>query len=101
MDETLNKLPEHSVQHMTTGADIERIMKKIEPVVADEMVADVLMTMLAMAILLQEPYISLEDLTKGVDGASKWICEFLNTTDAAANLEQAEHMQVPSNMTMN
>ena len=61
-----------------TGAEIDEILKAIEPGLMNRPRHHVLIACLSIAVLIMHPDISPEKLQEGVKGASQWICLFLS-----------------------
>ena len=64
-----------------TGMDVHNIVEKIEPVLAGLPRGHVLIALMTMAIIIQHPEITPEQLQEGVKGLSQWMALFLSTTD--------------------
>lgn len=60
---------------------IFEIVSKIESVLLGEKRSDVVIACLSIALTLQEPDITAQQLHDGVSGASKWMCLFLSGDD--------------------
>lgn len=72
-----------------TGESISAIISEIEPILYQLKASrsQAVIALLALAITLQNPYISAEDVQEGVKGASEWICLFVSGKDTDAVAE--------------
>ena len=62
----------------TSTDDIERIMNLVRPVLLGEDSQAVMSSCLAIATLMQDPTVTLEQLCESVKGASEWIACYLS-----------------------
>ena len=61
-----------------TGADIQKVLEAVQPVIADFPRTHVMMACLALALMVQDPELSIEELHDGVVGMSQWACLYLH-----------------------
>ena len=67
------------IQEMkATGAEIDEIIKAIEPGLMGHPKHQVLIASLSLAVLIMNPDISAEKLQEAVKGTSQYICLFLS-----------------------
>jgi hypothetical protein len=67
----------------STGADVAKVVDSIEPILSGFPDQDVIMACISIAICLQHPSISADQLTDAVYGATKWIADYLEFLDTA------------------
>lgn len=68
-----------------TGAEIGRIVDEVTPILGKEDPIHVLMACLSLAIVVQDPEITPEDLARGVKETSEFIACFLSCLYTPAN----------------
>lgn len=71
------------------GEDIGRIIEKIEPILAEEMQADVYVASITMALLIQKPDITSIELQDGILAVSRFMCLLLEAVPGDADPSQA------------
>lgn len=71
-----------AVSHANSD-EVELVMDAIEPVIDGMNPAHCVMAFLALAIILQKPHASREEVVSGVKGASEWIALYLSAVDEA------------------
>ena len=69
---------EYQTDHID-GMELERIAVLMTKHVGDENPLHVVMSAIGIAILIQDPNIEPDQLSKGIFGASEWIASFLHT----------------------
>ena len=72
---------EQIIYSKTTGKEIQDIVEAMEPVLEGKLSANVLMACLALAIIIQCPNLTPEQLSTGVRGASEWIALYASSLE--------------------
>lgn len=66
-----------------TGDEIFQLVKAIDPILVGHTKPQIIIACLSIALIEQEPELSVKELQDGIKGASEWMCVFLSTTEAA------------------
>lgn len=64
-----------------TGEEINAIIARLEPALWNQRRSHVIIAMLSLALSLQNPELTAEELQEGVRGVSQWIALFLTGKD--------------------
>lgn len=67
------------IQAKATVADIKRLVQQMESVLVGEREDHVMMACIAMALSIQYPDLTREELSAGVKGASEWMATYIST----------------------
>lgn len=77
-------VPAHYVaESHVSGDEIFNLLVALDPILAPLPKQNVVIACLSIALLRQEPDLTIKELEAGVRGASEWLCVFLSTTEAA------------------
>ena len=61
-----------------TGEQVQEVMSHLQPILEQYDRDLVIITGLTMALVFMHPEIEPQELHDGVEGASQWVCEYLN-----------------------
>ena len=67
------------VKMEATGHEIEAVIRSMEPALEGKDANHVMMACLALALYIQEPDLTPEQVAEGVEGASQWISLFISS----------------------
>lgn len=68
-----------------TGEEVYQLVCQIEPILIGVDRAKAIMACLSIALILQNPDLTPQEIQEGVRGASQWMCLYLSTTKSASD----------------
>jgi hypothetical protein len=85
----------NSTDYQATGDEIFTIISELEPILVTKPIPHIIMACLTIVLTLMNPDLTPEELTQGIRGCSQWVCEYMNTTEAALAITQQEAAATP------